>query len=164
MLHALGEVESVPKEQSDGRGGRPRGRPLAPFGQRLRRYIAEAGFRSRSEFLRALGADAATIYRYETGERQPSAEYLVQISDLLGVSVGELLGRDREDDDAPAYPAWDRFLTTEHGRDLSDAERETLASMRFAGSLEPTVETYRLALAGVRMALHGQAKTSGDAD
>ena len=47
---------------------------------------------SQQKLAKALRLTQNTISRYETGEREPSLEILVQIAEFFDVSVGYLLG------------------------------------------------------------------------
>ena len=82
----------------------PRGpkskRDLVPWAARLRAAIEASGrFDSRADFLRKLGHEPSTIYRYEMGDRQPPLDLLREFAAALGVSVGELLGEERDEGD-----------------------------------------------------------------
>ena len=63
------------------------------FGENLKKYRQLNNY-SRQQFAKKIGVAAVTIAGYETGIRFPELKKLVLISDVLGVSVDELLGRD----------------------------------------------------------------------
>ena len=46
----------------------------------------------------ALGVSSVVYSRYETGNRQPSVDALIRLSDLFGVTVDYLLGRQEVED------------------------------------------------------------------
>jgi len=78
--------------------GRPRARDLAEFGVRLREAIDRSErFKSRAEFLRFHGLEGATLYRYETGEREPPLALVKAFAESLGVDLRELAGSARDD-------------------------------------------------------------------
>ena len=62
------------------------------FGENLKKYRLLNNY-SRQELAEKIGVAAVTIAGYETGIRFPELKKLVLISDVLGVSVDELLGR-----------------------------------------------------------------------
>lgn len=53
---------------------------------------------TQAEVAAARGVSSVVYSRYETGSRQPSADALVQMADLFGVTVDYLLGRQDVDD------------------------------------------------------------------
>ena len=63
-------------------------------------YTRERAGCSRSQLARELGRPYSTITKYETGEREPSHAYLVEVARRFGVSADYLLGL--SDDPAPA--------------------------------------------------------------
>lgn len=46
----------------------------------------------------ALGVSSVVYSRYETGNRQPSVDALIRLTDLFGVTVDYLLGRQEVED------------------------------------------------------------------
>lgn len=46
-----------------------------------------------------VGVGESTISQYETGKRQPDYEILLRIADYFGVSVDEILGKERSTED-----------------------------------------------------------------
>lgn len=76
-------------------GGRPRTKPLAVFGQRLRQAIdASEKYENRNDFIKKLNLDANTVARYENGERKIPDDFLRLCARELGVSTDRLLGED----------------------------------------------------------------------
>lgn len=66
------------------------------FNERLRQMRMTRSL-TQQKFADKLGVALRSYQCYETGTRRPSYELLVQIADILNVSVDYLLGRD-------AYP------------------------------------------------------------
>ena len=54
-------------------------------------YTRERAGCSRSQLARELGRPYSTITKYETGEREPSHAYLVEVARRFGVSADYLL-------------------------------------------------------------------------
>ena len=50
---------------------------------------------TQADVANALGVSSVVYSRYETGARQPSAEVLIQMADIFGVTVDYLLGRQK---------------------------------------------------------------------
>jgi len=48
---------------------------------------------TQSEVASALGISSVVYSRYETGTRQPSADTIIQLANVFGVTVDYLLGR-----------------------------------------------------------------------
>ena len=61
------------------------------------RYLREKLSISQRDVARKLGVSPSLISGYETGERTPSVEVLLQLSYLYKCSVDYLLGKGRED-------------------------------------------------------------------
>ncbi|MEG1884525.1 MAG: helix-turn-helix transcriptional regulator [Clostridia bacterium] len=61
----------------------------------LKQYRDAAGFTQR-DLGELLGVTATTVSRWERGEREPSFDYLLQLSDLFGVTVDALLRKESE--------------------------------------------------------------------
>ena len=65
---------------------------------RMRRNLSQA------QVAKALGVSSVVYSRYESGTRQPSIDIILQLADLLGVTVDYLLGRqDIEDSTLSDY-------------------------------------------------------------
>lgn len=62
------------------------------IGKRIRNLREKKGM-SREEFAKRLGLSYWAVSKYENGERNPDAETLNKIADILGVTVDYLLGR-----------------------------------------------------------------------
>lgn len=63
------------------------------FGERLNQTRREKGI-SAQKMADSLNTGIRNYRRYESGERKPTLEGLVQIADVLDVSTDYLLGRD----------------------------------------------------------------------
>ncbi len=63
------------------------------FGKRLRATRLKRGY-TQQKMSDMLGIALRSYQKYEQGERQPSLETLVLISDILNTSIDYLLGRD----------------------------------------------------------------------
>lgn len=120
-------------------GGRPPSKKtLAPFGMRLRSAIERStAFPSRAAFARHHGLEGATLYRYETGDRQPPLDLVREFAQSLGVSVSDLAG-DPEvqtvdlDATRSPYPEVEDFIADElaGGRAISDEHLAELRGLR----------------------------------
>ena len=65
---------------------------------RMRRNLSQA------QVAKALGVSSVVYSRYESGTRQPSIDIILQLADILGVTVDYLLGRqDIEDSTLSVY-------------------------------------------------------------
>jgi transcriptional regulator with XRE-family HTH domain len=72
--------------------------PLSIKDIRIRKGLSQANVAE------ALGVSSVVYSRYETGSRQPTAETLIQLADIFGVTVDYLLGRqDIEDSTLSEY-------------------------------------------------------------
>jgi len=121
-------------------------------GQRIRAAYLHRGL-NRSQLQRALGVAYTTILSWERDEAVPNTENLNGLSVLLGVTTSWILGEPEGGAvvTEPQYRAWGLFLQSAEGKGMSQEERETLGSMRFADKIEPTPELYRALLLGLRM-------------
>jgi transcriptional regulator with XRE-family HTH domain len=61
------------------------------FSERLKEILKEKDISIRKLAL-AIGRDPSVIFRYTTGERQPSADILLEIANFFNVSTDYLLG------------------------------------------------------------------------
>ena len=60
--------------------------------KRLKEIREEKGL-SQRELAKLLNIDKSTVAKYETGERSPDADMIVQLADFFDVSTDFLLGR-----------------------------------------------------------------------
>lgn len=65
---------------------------------RLRELREAAGW-SRTELARRAGVNARTIEAYETGNAEATVPRFTRLADALGVTLDELAGRPRRDED-----------------------------------------------------------------
>jgi transcriptional regulator with XRE-family HTH domain len=65
---------------------------------KLRQIRKKCGL-TMKELGERVGVAESTISQYETGKRQPDYETLLKIADYFGVSVDEILGKQRETED-----------------------------------------------------------------
>jgi transcriptional regulator with XRE-family HTH domain len=81
------------------------------FGNRLRE-LREARGLSQEELADKVGSSEPQIWRYEHNKGNPTKDVLERLADFFGVSVDELLGRDRSNDlsakEIAAITAWRR--------------------------------------------------------
>ena len=70
---------------------------------------------TQAEFAQRLGVTGASVSAYENGVRSPSFDVLIKISNILGISTDELLGRAKK---------------TEQTMDVSGLSEEQVASLR----------------------------------
>ena len=63
------------------------------IGTHLRRLREQSGMSLR-EFARQVGVHPSNVSFWETRDKLPSSSALIQISEVLGVSVDEVLGKD----------------------------------------------------------------------
>lgn len=120
------------------RVGRPPTKELAPFGVKLRELIARSDFPNRNRFIKALGADGATVHRWEKGESTPSWDYVQRMAELLGVTTSELQMISSE----PANDVeriWREFEQTAVYREMKPATIRTLRAIPWRDG-KPTVD------------------------
>jgi len=83
------------------------------LGKRIAALRRERGM-SQRQLAEALGVSASAVGMYEQDRREPSAEKLVALSAVLGVSLDRLLtGRPDDPSDEAAMRAWYRSLREE---------------------------------------------------
>jgi transcriptional regulator with XRE-family HTH domain len=116
----------------------------------IRAAYRRAGM-NRSQFQRAIGVAYSTILNWERGRTRPNADHLELISRVTGVPVHDILGGEASVGSAAPRPAaFDEFMATSAGRELSSSERRTLESIVFH-DITPTVSTYHAILVGLRL-------------
>lgn len=64
----------------------------APIAQRIRIARTEATRLTQAQLAEQLGVVQNQVARWETGEREPKAETLVKIAEILGVTINFLVG------------------------------------------------------------------------
>ena len=75
---------------------------------RIREFRKSKGL-TMKELGGIIGVAESTISQYETGKRQPDQEVLIRIASVLNVSIGVLLGVEKEE----AAPAGSDLFTEE---------------------------------------------------
>lgn len=86
----------------------------------------------------AVGVAESTISQYETGKRQPDHETLLRISETLGVTVGYLLGAEKQKESLAALSdsevdvrIWDRWgQLTEQEKESFLAQIDAVLKLR----------------------------------
>lgn len=126
-VNSFSEVDQTINDKSDDLT------PNKKIGQRLVKVREENGY-TRKRLSEELGKPYATITKYETGEREPSHSYIVEIAKKFGVSADYILGIDDNTDTkkAPAVSAEAKHIARifdsldAHGKDMVKvvAERE----------------------------------------
>ena len=69
---------------------------LVNIGDRIRKYRNSLKM-TQADFAYRLGVTGASVSAYENGTRLPSYEVLIKISNILGVSTDDLIGRQDSD-------------------------------------------------------------------
>lgn len=59
--------------------------------EEARHLAGYAGHGGRAKFARRLGVEPRTVYRWETGQHQPSTDALFKISDATGLPIAWFL-------------------------------------------------------------------------
>lgn len=88
--------------------------PNDRLGEKIRMYRTSINM-TQAEFAQRLGVTGASVSAYENGVRSPSFDVLIKISNILGISTDELLGRAKK---------------TEQTMDVSGLSEEQVASLR----------------------------------
>ena len=113
---------------------------------RLKELREERGF-TQSEVAKAIGGTQSNLAKWEKNIVQPSAEFIIQLSDFFGVTTDYLLGR--TDDlgvpvlgSAPQYSAEEQKLIQDY-RGLSQPLKDMLQSLIKTWQGESTESTQR---------------------
>ncbi len=69
--------------------------PNDKLGEKIRMYRMSINM-TQAEFAQRLGVTGASVSAYENGVRSPSFDVLIKISNILGISTDELLGRTKK--------------------------------------------------------------------
>jgi transcriptional regulator with XRE-family HTH domain len=131
----------------------PFGVPNTPddgLGERLRRYRADKRV-SQAELARQADVSPAYLSELESGAgRRPSGRVLLAIAEALGVTIGELLGREVRPvsrDDGSLPPGLPEFA---EAHDLPEADVRMLASIRFRGEPPRTMKRWQVIYDAIR--------------
>jgi transcriptional regulator with XRE-family HTH domain len=86
------------------------------FSERLKTERAKRGW-SQTELAEKLHVSRQSVSKWETGKNYPSIEVIIELSDLFGITIDELLRSDKElkekviqDSKKLAYPKWKVFF------------------------------------------------------
>ena len=74
------------------------------FAQKLQKRRKEVGF-SQEQLAFELNVSRQAVSKWESGQGYPEVEKLIQLSELLGISLDELMKETREHPSAPIKPA-----------------------------------------------------------
>lgn len=70
-------------------GGRPRSKPLTPWGAKIERLMAKRGL-SRQQLADRLGLSYVSVLHLTTGDNGPSQATFEKLADVLGVSLDDI--------------------------------------------------------------------------
>lgn len=86
------------------------------FSERIKKEREKRGW-SQTELAEKLHVSRQSVSKWETGKNYPSIDVLIDISDLFGITIDELLRSDKElkekiikDSKKLAYPKWKKFF------------------------------------------------------
>lgn len=92
---------------------------------------------TQADVANALGVSSVVYSRYEKGTRQPSIDTLIQLANILGVTVDYLLGRQEiEDSTLSDYEL--RLLTA--SRNADERAKQDALNMLLAHAINPKNE------------------------
>lgn len=97
---------------------------------------------------KAIGVQWQTVQHWTLDKSKPSADNLRLLSEVIGVTIEELLGVAAGQD--PPFEAWGAFLLTVDGQSMAEPERRSLQAIPWPPGSEPTVASYMMALATIR--------------
>lgn len=105
--------------------------PGVELGERIRRYRSQKRM-TQANLAKAAHMSAAYLSELEGGAgKRPSGRVLLGLSEALGVTIADLLGRDIRPAEKDELPPGLAEFAGERG--LPDADVEMLASIRFRG-------------------------------
>ena len=86
------------------------------FGERLKQEREKRGW-SQTDLSEQIHVSRQSVSKWETGKNYPSIEVIIDLSDLFGITIDELLRSDEElkerviqDSKQLAYPKWKTFF------------------------------------------------------
>ncbi|WP_107839134.1 helix-turn-helix domain-containing protein [Metasolibacillus meyeri] len=86
------------------------------FSERLKQEREKKGW-SQAELAEKIHVSRQSVSKWETGKNYPSIEVIIELSDLFGITIDELLRSDEElkekviqDSKQLAYPKWKGFF------------------------------------------------------
>lgn len=71
-----------------------------PIGTKLLELRTERG-ETQEQVAESIGISYVSLSRYETGQRMPKMNILSRLADHYGVTVDEIMGREKPDEEAP---------------------------------------------------------------
>jgi transcriptional regulator with XRE-family HTH domain len=116
------------------------------IGQRIAAARESRGW-TKSELGRKIGKSYRMVQKWETGDQGPDRESLALLSEVLGVTLEELLGVAEGQD--PPFAAWHEFLATPQGQSMTPGERRMLQSIVWPG--DPPLAAYMAALMAAKI-------------
>lgn len=117
---------------------------IVALGQRIVSARERVGLR-QADLARALNTTTTSVCRWETGRQKPGLKSLQKIAKLTQLSVDYLVTGNLPDLKSGSIPlsrhrAFLQWLKSEDAENLTDDEKISLASLRFA--LEPRIRRY----------------------
>lgn len=86
------------------------------FSERLKKEREKKGW-SQTELADKIHVSRQSVSKWETGKNYPSIEIIIELSDLFGITIDEMLRSDKElteqviqDSKKLAYPKWKTFF------------------------------------------------------
>lgn len=86
------------------------------FGERLKKEREKRGW-SQTDLAEKIHVSRQSVSKWETGKNYPSIEVIINLSDLFGITIDEMLRSDEElkekvirDSKKLAYPKWKMFF------------------------------------------------------
>jgi len=122
--------------------GRPPLHDAPAFGQRLAIFRKARGL-SQTQFAKLLGKTREAIDYYERRAKNPSAEIILKVAEVLNVDINELLGTEHKTQRKPGPPSHLQELT-EKLSELPRNKQKVVAEM-LEGFLEKTSNGHKQA-------------------
>lgn len=119
----------------------------ATLGQRIHAAMLRAGLK-KTHLAKMVDVSWQAVHAWTVDQSVPTAENVLRIAEVTGVTVDELLGVATGQE--PPFPAWDALKKTEAFRDLDDTERRTLAGIPWPPKTEPTLAAYLTVIEALR--------------
>ena len=117
--------------------------------ERIQSAMSLAGL-NITDLSRATGTRWQTVQTWCKGHYRPSLKNLRKIAEATGVTAEELL--DTPSSPPPTAASWPVFLEAATASGLTEAERRSLASIRWPEGKEPTLLSWWTALSALRVA------------
>ena len=115
--------------------------PYADFAKRLRQLRRDRKM-TRIVFAEKCGLVPATVLNYENGKRIPAADMAVKMAEVLDITVGELMGVEKNEDTKRTKAAINRIREMYGNKPAKQAEEMLYSTERlFAdGDLPPEIQ------------------------